>query len=78
MMGKTRRAKRGGLEEGKWGWSECRNKGWTHSLGVWRSTALTEGNNVPRQGAIISASEADQRDGPSCPPTPSNWGLPRR
>lgn len=77
MMGKTRRAKRGGLEEGKWGWSDCGKKGRAHSLGIWRSTGLTKGNNVPRQGATVSVREATQKDTFSCPPTrpTPNCGL---
>lgn len=42
-----------------------------HSLGFWRSTGLTKGNNEPRQGAMVSASEATQRDDLSRPPTPT-------
>lgn len=69
MKGKTRRARRGGQEEGKWGWSDCRKKGQAHSLGFWHSLGLTKGNNVPRKGAMVFASEATQRDDLSRPPT---------
>lgn len=41
MMGRTRRAKRGALEEGKWGWSDC---------GVERKGGLTAWVSGVQQG----------------------------
>ena len=73
-----RRAKKGRLEEGKWGWGgvlAAGKKGWTPSLGFWHSTVFTKGNSVPRQGVIVSASDATQRDNLSRPPNPRSHIL---